>query len=167
MVHTAIGLYITPERQFVDMLCTDQEFRRTLLMDWWSHSMVEWNDQVTTFRQFNTFWFISPDTKGFRARNYSGSCLKYRIHGSWFLFGGNRNSPCQFRKHFTECHNSAVRRQHAKSNRRRTIGRVSPCQRMTHSPCCSYMGHDNFFLNLLFMGNNHRLINIYGSFYRK
>ena len=63
--------------------------------------------QVTTFRQFNTLWFVSLDTMGFCAWNYSGSFLNYLIHQSWFLFGGNRNNPCHFRKQYhllIKCH---------------------------------------------------------------
>ena len=63
--------------------------------------------QVTTFWQSDTLRFVSLDTKGFRARNYSGSRINYLIHGSWFLFGGNRNNPCRFRKRYyllTKCH---------------------------------------------------------------
>ena len=61
----------------------------------------------TTFWQSTTLWFVSLDTKGFRARNCSGLCLNYLIHKSWFLFGGNRNSPCRVRKRYhllTKCH---------------------------------------------------------------
>ena len=61
----------------------------------------------TTFWQSTTLWFVSLDTKGFRARNCSGLCPNYLIHKSWFLFGGNRNSPCHVRKRYhllTKCH---------------------------------------------------------------
>ena len=63
--------------------------------------------QVTTFWQSDTLWFVSLNTKSFLARNCSGSCLNYLIHEPWFLFGGNRNSLCRFRKRYhllTKCH---------------------------------------------------------------
>ena len=72
---------------------------------------ISWRTTITThettFWQSTTLWFVSLDTKGFWARNCSGLCLNYLIHKSWFLFDGNRNSPCRIRKRYhllTKCH---------------------------------------------------------------
>ena len=64
-------------------------------------------NQVPTFWQINTLWFVSLDTEGLWLRSSSGSCLNYLIHESWFLFDENWLSHCCCRKGdhlLTKCH---------------------------------------------------------------
>ena len=66
-----------------------------------------WYYQIPTFWQSNTLWFVSLNTKGFWPRNFSGSCLNYLMHESWFLFDENPISFCYCRKGdhlLTKCH---------------------------------------------------------------
>jgi len=81
-----------------------------------------WYYQVPTFWQSNTFWFVSLDAEGFRARS---SSLNYLIHESWFLFDENRISfvvgvekGTTFWQNVTQCH----ARQHVKFNLWQVIG---------------------------------------------
>jgi hypothetical protein len=43
------------------------------------HAMTFWN--------FNTFWFVSLNTRRYQPQTFSGSCLNCPIHISWFFKG--------------------------------------------------------------------------------
>jgi hypothetical protein len=70
-----------------------------LLSTQYYHMMTFWN--------FNTFWFVSLNTRRYQSRTFSGSCLNCPIRIPWFYLGENSiwGSHCEKGYHLLkECH---------------------------------------------------------------